>query len=72
MLILLGDAIHRDGAISAEAGAFEIVAASLGILMTGIFVIGLIERRDRTVLRMGRDSALAIVVFGGRLLALLG
>jgi cation:H+ antiporter len=31
--------------------------------MTGIFVVGMLERRDKTVWRIGMDSALALIVF---------
>lgn len=70
MLILLADATHRRGAVLGETGAFEVAGAVLAVLMTGIFVVGLLERRDRTVLRMGYDSALSFVAFGGGLFAL--
>lgn len=49
------------------AGAFEGGAALLGIVLTGIFLIGLIERRDRTVLRMGYDSLAVIAIYAGGL-----
>ncbi|KLI62922.1 sodium:calcium antiporter [Aurantiacibacter marinus] len=45
------------------AGDFEIAAAMLALVLTGIFVLGLIERRDRVVLRMGQDSITAIGVY---------
>lgn len=70
LLILLADATHRSGAVLGETGAFEVAGAILAVLMTGIFVTGLLERRDRTILRMGYDSALSIVAFGGGLFAL--
>ena len=53
-------------------GAFEALAALLAMLLTGIFVLGLIERRDRTVLRMGYDSLAAILVYGAGLVLLTG
>jgi len=45
------------------AGAFEMSAAMLALLLTGIFVLGLIERRDRTYLRMGEDSIAVILLY---------
>lgn len=45
-------------------GAFEIFAALLAAMMIGIFLIGLLEHRDRTLFRMGYDSAFVIVLFG--------
>jgi len=45
------------------AGAFEMSAAMLALLLTGIFVLGLIERRDRIFLRMGEDSIAVILLY---------
>lgn len=46
-----------------RTGSFEALAALLALIMSGVFVLGLIERRDRTVLRMGEDSLAAIIVY---------
>lgn len=46
------------------AGPFEAMAALLALLMSGVFVLGLIERRDRTILRMGVDSIAVLLVYG--------
>ena len=69
-IIFIADLFYRGGPVIGAAGAFEIAAAALAALMTGIFVVGLIERRDRTIWRMGEDSVLAIIVFVGGLFAL--
>lgn len=58
-LVAVGDPVIE------QAGGFEIAAAMLALLLTGVFVIGLIERRDRTVFRMGLDSIVAICVYFG-------
>jgi len=39
-------------------------------VVTGIFLVGLLERRNRTVLRMGLDSLAVLVVYGTSLVAL--
>ncbi|MDX2205297.1 MAG: sodium:calcium antiporter [Hyphomicrobiaceae bacterium] len=62
-LIPIADIIYRKGAILKEAGPFETVAALLGILLTAVYLVGLLERRDRTILRMGYDSLAAIVIY---------
>ncbi|WP_176473156.1 hypothetical protein [Sphingomonas lenta] len=36
-------------------------------IMTGVFVVGLLKRRGKTVLRMGNDALAAILLFAGRL-----
>jgi cation:H+ antiporter len=69
-LIFLSDVAFRKGPILNEAGRFETVAALLALVLTGIFILGLLERRDRTILRMGYDSLATIVTFGGGLLLL--
>jgi cation:H+ antiporter len=50
-----------------RVGAFSAVGAMLGIAVTALFLIGLAERRDRTILRMGIDSAAVLVVYLGGL-----
>ncbi|RIV75476.1 sodium:calcium antiporter [Pelagerythrobacter aerophilus] len=62
-LILLGDALFAGGPIINELGAFEVVSALLGAALIGIFLVGLLEHRDRTVLKMGYDSAAVILLF---------
>jgi cation:H+ antiporter len=69
-LIFMADAAFRGGPILRLAGPFEAVAAVIALALTGIFIIGLLERRDRTVFRMGYDSLAAIVVFAGGMLVL--
>ena len=46
-----------------STGRFELVAALLGIVMTSILLVGLLERRDRTIFGMGYDCAAMILVF---------
>jgi cation:H+ antiporter len=38
-------------------------AAALGIFMTGIYLWGMLEWEDRTVLRMGWDSAAVVILY---------
>jgi cation:H+ antiporter len=63
LLIPVADLAYRQGPILAAAGRFEAVAVILGIILTGIYVVGLLDRRNRTILRMGYDSLAAIIVF---------
>jgi cation:H+ antiporter len=69
-LIFVADVAYREGAILSEAGGFEVAASLLAGIVTGIFIVGLLERRDRTILRMGYDSLAAIAVFFGGLVLL--
>lgn len=70
-IILAIDLVAPGPSVIELAGGFEIAATMLALLLTGLFVIGLIERRDRTVLRMGEDSIAAIVVYFGGVTLLL-
>ena len=63
MLICLADLVYRGGPVLGEAGRFEVIGAMLAVFMTGIFIVGLLERRDRTIFRMGYDAIAAILVF---------
>jgi cation:H+ antiporter len=53
-----------------EAGAFAGFAAIVASVLSAVFVAGMVERRDRTVLRMGVDSLAAIGLYGAGLVVL--
>ena len=63
MLIALVDLLHREGPAMGAVGLFSVAAASLGALLSAVFIIGMVERRDRTMLRMGWDSALVLALY---------
>lgn len=69
-LIFLADLAYPGGPVLAQAGAFEAVAALVGLVLTGVFVVGLLERKDRTAARMGYDSLAAIVLYVAGLVVL--
>lgn len=69
-LLFLADLAYDGEAVLSIGGAFEAVAALVALLMTGAFVLGLLERRDRTVLHMGYDSLAALLIYGGGLVLL--
>jgi cation:H+ antiporter len=62
-LIALADAVYAGGPVIGELGRFEAVSALLGVLLTGIYLVGLLEHRDRAVLRMGYDSVAVLATF---------
>jgi len=64
-LIVLADVVFAGGPVVNELGRFEVVSALLGLTMIGVFQVGLLERRDPTVLRMGYDSLAVVVLFAG-------
>jgi cation:H+ antiporter len=64
------DAIAGGEPILNQVGDFSIFSALLGIVLTTLLLIGLAERGDRTVLRLGYDSAAIIVVYAVGLVVL--
>src|SRR5690606_11330994 len=62
-LILLADAVYAGKPVLDVLGRFEVVSALLGALLTGIYLIGLLEHRNPVVLRMGYDSLAVLLVF---------
>ena len=60
------DLFYLQGPVLNEVGTFSIVAGLLGIVVTGLYVVGLVERRDPTIFGVGVDS-IAVVAnyFGG-------
>ena len=62
-LFLVGDAFYRAGPLLAEVEKSAVFAGSLGMIVTGIYLVGLLERRNRTIMRMGIDSFAVLVVY---------
>ncbi len=69
-LLFFVDVASPGQAVIASAGRFASVGALLGILVTGLFLVGLAERRDRTVFRFGVDSLAVMVAYIGGLILL--
>lgn len=63
LLIFLAEIVYRGPPVFNHGGRFEVVAALLGALMTAVLLLGLLERGDRTILRMGYDAATIIAMF---------
>lgn len=69
-LVFVVDGAYRGGPILNEISRFSVFAALLGIVVTTLFMVGLIERRDRTIARMGIDSFAVLAAYFGGLAAL--
>lgn len=63
LILFIADLLYDGPPVLAEVGAFAGVGALIAIVLTALFLAGMIERRDRTVLRMGWDSLGAIVLY---------
>lgn len=69
-ILFLVDLAYDGPPVLREAGAFAGIAALLALALTAVFVAGLVDRRDRTIARMGYDSLVAILVYAGGLAVL--
>lgn len=68
-MVFLADVVGSGGPILNQVGTFSVIGAVLGITTTAVYMVGLIERRKKTVLGMGVDSAVVLLLyFGGMLL----
>lgn len=64
-LILIVDLAYAGPAVLGEMGSFSILAGVLGILITAIYMAGLLERRDPAIAGIGFDSIAVAVVYAG-------
>lgn len=63
MLLFVGQLFYRNGALLADVRPTAIFVAALGALFACIYLWGLLEREDRTVYRIGWDSAAVSVLY---------
>jgi cation:H+ antiporter len=70
IILFVVDALYAGGPVLAEVGRFAGFGALLAIVLTALFLAGMIERRDRTVARMGIDSIAAIICYGAGIVVL--
>lgn len=71
-ILVFVDVLHRGGPVMVEAGSFAAFAALLALTLTGFYMIGMLERRDRSFLRMGWDSLAVIATYGAGVAVLHG
>jgi cation:H+ antiporter len=69
-LVFLVDATYAGGPVLNHVGRFAAFAALLGVVLSGLFLAGLIERRDRTVLGIGFDSLAVLLTYGAGVVVL--
>lgn len=65
VLIFFVDVLYSGPPVMEEIGRAPTFAGVLGIVLTAIYLIGMIERRDRTIFRMGYDSLLVLLGYAG-------
>lgn len=69
-IIVLVDALHPGGPVLVETGRFASFGALLALVLTCLFLVGLLERRDRTIAGLGVDSVLVLLTYAGGLAVL--
>lgn len=62
-LLLPADLAYRSDAVINAVDNSSLMMGGLGIVMTALYLWGLLERRDKTFLRMGIDSCWVLVVY---------
>lgn len=71
ILLVFGvDLLYRGGPALQEVGRFSLATSLLAALLASIYLVGLIERRDRTIARMGLDSAAVLLFYAAGLFVL--
>jgi cation:H+ antiporter len=65
MLIFLIDLTYRGGPVLGQVGTFSAVAATLAIALNAILIVGMVERRNRTIFRMGYDAFAMLLLYAG-------
>jgi cation:H+ antiporter len=69
-IIFLVDALHPGGPVLIETGRFASFSALLALVLTCLFLVGLVERRDRAIAGLGLDSILVLLTYAGGLVVL--
>ncbi len=62
-LFFPADLAYKKGAILTDLHSSSIFLASLGIIITALYLWGLLERKNRTILGMGWDSFAVFIVY---------
>lgn len=68
-LIFIDDIAYRDGPILHSLTAPAMFSLTMGIVVMTVFLVGMVERRNTVVLKMGLDSLAVVVLY---LLSLVG
>jgi cation:H+ antiporter len=69
-ILFLADVAFPGGPVLNSVGRFSLLAALLAVLLTSVYMVGLLDRRKRLVLGMGIDSLTVLLLYGGGLLLL--
>jgi cation:H+ antiporter len=68
--LFLADVFYREGSMLEAADPSAHFNIVMGIVLTAVYIAGLMERREGTIFRMGYDSAVVLVLYVVSLFAL--
>lgn len=71
-LLFLADLFYRPGPVLVALGPSAAFAAAMGIVATAIYLLGLLERRNRALLGMGIDSLAVLLLYVASLIVMYG
>lgn len=69
-LLFLSDLFYRRGPVLEAVDRSAAFAAAVGIVTTAIYLLGMLERRNRVVLGMGLDSLAVLLVYAAALVVM--
>ncbi len=69
-LLFIADLGYRDGPIVNAVDRSAIVMGGVAVVMTSIYLWGLLERRDQTIWRLGVDSFWVLITYLGGLIVM--
>jgi cation:H+ antiporter len=70
MLLFVADLAYAGGPILNEVDRFSLFATLLGILLTSVYLAGIVERRHRSIFGMGIDSVVVLLAYAEGLVVL--
>jgi cation:H+ antiporter len=70
VLLVLAEGLYRGGTILEHAAPSVIFVAIIVSIMTCVYLVGLMERENRTVFGVGWDSAFVVVIYVGSMAVL--
>lgn len=66
-ILFLADAVYPGGPVLNELGSFAAVAALLGVLVTSVYMTGVVHRQRTTLAGIGVDSLIVSLLYAGGL-----
>ena len=69
-VLFVADLVYPKGPVLSEVGKFSIAGIVIGMGVTAVYMAGLLLRRDRVLWRVGIDSLLVLLLYGGGLVVL--